>query len=83
MENSPVLVEQAMVSVDQSEELLALEPVIGIVLVGSCELLCKPGTSVGVVIDRDNVFSGNDRSEDGKLDREDRDLRASFELGPA
>ena len=72
-----------LVLMDQSEELVTLEPVIGVVLVGRCELLCKPGTPVRVVIDRHNVFYGSDRSEDSKLDRNDNDLRASFELGPA
>jgi len=42
MENSPVLVEDAMISVDQFEELVALEPVIGVAPVGTRELLCKP-----------------------------------------
>src|SRR5438034_7648610 len=42
MENSPVLVENAMISVDQFKELVALEPVIEVALVGTRELLCKP-----------------------------------------
>ena len=60
VENSAVLVEDAMISVDQFQELVALEPMIGVALIGPCELLRKPGTSIGVVIDRHNVFCRDD-----------------------
>ena len=81
MENSSVLIEDAMISVDQSEELVALKPMIGVALVGSCELLREPGTSIRVVIDCHYVFCGNDGSQDGKLDLKGDDLRPSFECG--
>ena len=83
MKNSSVLVEDAMVSVDQFEKLVALVPMIAVAPVRSRELLCEPGASVRVVIDRHNVVPGDDGTQDGKLDRKGYDLSASLELGPA